>query len=480
MWRGRSALLSRFFAITTLVSLGLAAVWAGAPAVACAGTPTIGPVASAASAPASGAPDYSNSARWLSCDTTGALPVDIFYLYPTSYTATGTEPVICAVDDPGMIAGAADAFLRQATAFEPVGNVYAPYYRQADAADRAAMTPAEQVQCVAGAPTQDGIAAFDYYIKHYNAGRPYILVGHSLGSNVMANLLAQYMGKNPAVYKRMVAAYVVGYSITPTYLAQNPFLKFAQGADDTGVIVSWNTEGTFLSAPNPVTMPGGLAINPISWTRTEATATAEQNLGSELLDAAVAGAPPFLNPDGSIKQFMNVADARVDLARGVVVCTTVPEARLQFGFPEGVYHPFDYPFYYFDVRANAANRVQHFTAPTSVSRPSISPSRPTHRETSSFVAYLTPKAAARAGSTRLSFYRWDTKTVTRKVGSQRKRVRVGYWHLKTTRSMKASASGRLTAYYRLPRSGSWKVVAAYSGSTGYARSASISNYFSVR
>jgi hypothetical protein len=278
----------------------------------------------------------------------------------------------------------------------------------------------------------------------------------------------------------MVAAYVVGYSITPTYLRQNPFLKFAQGANDTGVIVSWNTEGTFLAAPNPVTLPGGLAINPITWTRTEATATAEQNLGSELLNPEVAGGPPFLNPDGTIKQFMNVADARVDLARGVVVCTTVPEARLQFGFPEGVYHPFDYPFYYFDVRTNAANRVQHFTAPTSVSRPAVTPSRPTHRKTSTFVAQLTPSAAARAGDSKLSFYRWDTKTVTRKVGGQFKRVRVGYWHLKATKSMKASASGYLTAYYRVPNSGSWKAVAAYAGSKGYARCTSTNTYFSVR
>ena len=44
----------------------------------------------------------------------------------------------------------------------------------------------------------------------------------------MINLMADYMKKNPEVYKRMIAAYVPGYSITPQYLAQNPELKFAE------------------------------------------------------------------------------------------------------------------------------------------------------------------------------------------------------------------------------------------------------------
>ena len=65
----------------------------------------------------------------------------------------------------------------------------------------------QQQSIVGGRPTSDAIAAFDYYIKHYNKGRRFILAGHSQGSNVMINLLAEYMKKNPKVYKRMIAAY---------------------------------------------------------------------------------------------------------------------------------------------------------------------------------------------------------------------------------------------------------------------------------
>jgi hypothetical protein len=311
---------------------------------------------------AAGTTDYTTRAHWLALPSKPLKRVDVFYLYPTAYTRAPGGPIICPVNDPAMMKGAQVAFQRQATAFSTFANVYAPYYRQADSAARAALPQAQQVKIVAGAPTLDGIAAFDYFIRHFNHGRPFILAGHSLGSNVLANLLAKYMKARPAVYKRMIAAYVVGYSITPRYLAQNPNLKFATGANDTGVIVSWNTEAPTVEGTNPVLLPGGLAINPITWTRTQTEATAKQNLGSIELNPATG--TPVLNSNGAIKRVMGLADARVDKAKGVVICSTVDPAKPPYytpgGFPTGVFHPFDYPLYFFDVRANAANRVERF------------------------------------------------------------------------------------------------------------------------
>ena len=310
--------------------------------------------------------DYANAAHWLSAPADPTRKVDVFYLYPTSYVkAAPGAPIVCPVDDPGMVKGAGVAFERQAWAFRTFANIYAPYYRQADAASRAALPQAQQDQIVAGAPTQDGIAAFDYYIRHFNHGRPFILAGHSLGSNVMANLLAKYMKARPGVYKRMVAAYVVGYSITPRYLSLHPFLKFATGASDTGVIISWNTEAPTVDGTNPVLLPGGLVINPITWTRKETEATAAQNLGSIELDPSTGGTP-MMNTHGTILRVMSLADARIDKAKGVVICTTIDPTVSPYytpgGFPQGVLHPFDYPFYFFDVRANATNRVTQYFA----------------------------------------------------------------------------------------------------------------------
>lgn len=42
------------------------------------------------------------------------------------------------------------------------------------------------------------------------------------------------MEAHPEYYERMVAAYVIGYSITSDFLKEQPYLKFVEGADDTG------------------------------------------------------------------------------------------------------------------------------------------------------------------------------------------------------------------------------------------------------
>jgi hypothetical protein len=51
------------------------------------------------------------------------------------------------------------------------------------------------------------------------------------------------------------------------------------------------------------------------------------------------------------------ADARVDLAKGALICST---ADASLGYGPGIFHIYDYAFYYFNLRANAANRIQKF------------------------------------------------------------------------------------------------------------------------
>lgn len=304
-------------------------------------------VACGSDGPAPVATDYSQASHWLKvpASTDQQLPVDIFYLYPTSWQSTdAVNPQVCDIDNASMLLNAPAALARQASAFATVGNIYAPYYRQDN------MSAIDREEVIAGIPTLDAVAAFDYYIKHYNNGRPYILAGHSQGSNVLSNLLAGYMKENPDVYIRMVAAYVVGYSVTPGYLKNNPHLKFATGPDDTGVIISYNTEAPDVAiGTNPVlsTTGIGLVINPISWSREEdlIPANDSRNLGTSI--------PPVLP----------YADARIDKVKGVLVCSIANENVMQSlssALPKGVYHSFDYLFYYYNLRANAANRVVKF------------------------------------------------------------------------------------------------------------------------
>lgn len=298
--------------------------------------------------------DYSDTSHWLS-NPKGNKPVDVFYVYPTAWhKVDSTEPNVCLVDHQMMLDGAASAYDRQATAFETSANVFAPFYRQADATYTLSLPEAERVGVISREPLTDVTAAFDYYIEHYNQGRPFILAGHSQGSNVIILLLADYLKRHDAVYKRMIAAYVIGYPVTQEYLDDNRHLKFAEGPDDTGVIISYNTQAPDVPAGgNPVVAANiGLVINPISWTRTEVPASAQESLGSYLP-----------GPDGHYVQVMNYADARVDLGKGVLLCSSVNEDALMpvtAVFGRGIYHSFDYPFYYFNIRQNAENRINKY------------------------------------------------------------------------------------------------------------------------
>lgn len=314
--------------------------------------------------------DYSKSENWLSLPAKTDLThnVDVFYVYPTEYFATTPEdPLIGPINDPGMVTGAKSAFQKQATAFETIGNIYAPYYRQADAIRVLSLPTIEDVYgVISGIPASDVTAAFDYYIQNYNNGRPFILASHSQGSTVVALLLQDYMKHHPLVYRRMIAAYAIGWTFNQDYFDQNPHLKFANGPDDTGVIISYNTQGPVFTGKNPVVFPGAMAINPITWTIGGELASAAQNLGSLRLNAS---GDVIIPVQADVKNFADAQITHIDADTSkvdpssntvVVLCSTVNPAKIDSKPFNGFYHNFDYPFYYEDIRVNAANRTARF------------------------------------------------------------------------------------------------------------------------
>ncbi len=294
--------------------------------------------------------DYSKSEHWLNIPDTD-YEVDIFYLYPTAWTRNEGEPYVCEIDNESMIAGAGLIYSGQATAFETVGNIYAPYYRQVDAVWVLEEPLLEGEKYFGGVPYTDAVAAFEYYLENYNNGKPFILAGHSQGSAVTKAIVKYYMSEHPEVYEKMIAAYVIGYFVTEDELKEYPHMKFAENADDTGVIVSWNVEAPG-TTENPLAPEGSISINPITWTRGDEHASAELNLGSEI----------FSRTEPHLTHMDKYADAQVHLERGIVICSTADVDTLAPGalFPRGVYHSQDYGFYYHNIRENAQNRAEKF------------------------------------------------------------------------------------------------------------------------
>ena len=155
----------------------------------------------------------------------------------------------------------------------------------------------------------------------------------------------------------MVAAYVIGFSITKEDLAACPYLKFASGENDTGVIVSWNTEGpknAEENAQNVVVLPNGISINPLNWKLDETYAPASENLGSLVHNEKT----------GELEIADIGADAQVNPARGVVVTNAKAEKlseeliaiAAEFFGPDGR-HANEYTFYYNNIKDNVAKRI---------------------------------------------------------------------------------------------------------------------------
>ncbi len=295
--------------------------------------------------------DYANTDNWLAINDTGK-DVDVIYFYPTTFTkASDDAPNVADIDDAGMRADAQRVLTLQASVFEEDCNIYAPYYRQVSAPYALSLSDEDSEALLSYSASQDPTAALDYYFKHYNNGKPFILAGHSQGSQVVITLLAGYMEEHPEYYKNMIAAYAIGYSVTEEYLLANPHLKFAEGADDTGIIVSYNTEGPGnKDKRNGVVKEGAISINPINWKRDETYAGISENKGSFVMGNVVEG----------------LADAKVDLERGVIVCESVDPSIYAIAAPGDLffgpesYHLHDYGLYYFNLRENVKERIAAF------------------------------------------------------------------------------------------------------------------------
>lgn len=296
--------------------------------------------------------DYSDSNNWLAVEDNGK-DVDVIYFYPTAFNKLSDDaPDVSDIDDAGMREEASVVYKLQATVFEDDCNIYAPFYRQVSAPYTLTLSEEDNAALMSYSASQDPASALDYYFENYNNGKPFILAGHSQGSQILTCILADYLSEHPEYYENMIAAYVIGYSVTEEYLATNTHLKFAQGADDVGVIISYNTEGPAnQGANNAVVREGAISINPINWKTDDTYASVSENLGS-------------LDVEGNLVE--GFADAKVDLERGVVICETAdPELYAiaapgdeLFG-PES-YHGNDYGLYYMNLRENVKLRIASF------------------------------------------------------------------------------------------------------------------------
>ena len=202
-------------------------------------------------------PDYSDTTQWYIADRGAA--VDVFYVVSTECSDYGNYHYADTRNDS----------IRALLYGEMVGvdqllagelNYYSPYYRQETMETYTADSLIDARMPLAYGDVRK---AFDYYLEHYNQGRPFILAGFSQGAMAVVDLLK---AMDDSTYSRLVAAYVIGYKVTDT----NAHIHPAQDSADLGVTICYNSVRDNSCAVPQLSDGNLVAINPVNW-RTDAT-----------------------------------------------------------------------------------------------------------------------------------------------------------------------------------------------------------------
>ena len=212
-------------------------------------------------------PDWSDAAAWYISQPSGdnAPAADIFYILPTCVWDWTTEDgQSCRYSDYTRT-DHIEAFLPSVELAEDIFaqgryGYYCPYYRQISL--NVWMDGEAAVEELFPLSMEDVSAAFDYYLDNYNEGRPFVLAGFSQGGKAVVELVKHLPA--PA-YKRMVAAYAIGYRVSDEELAQYPQLRPAVDSTGTGTIICYNSVAT-PEAACAVLSPSDICINPVNWT----------------------------------------------------------------------------------------------------------------------------------------------------------------------------------------------------------------------
>jgi hypothetical protein len=130
---------------------------------------------------------------------------DCFYVYPT----VSDQPTTLANR---QIDPEERSIARyQAARYSQRCRMFAPMYRQVTvtALDSGNTESPAQLKV----PLEDVTAAFKLYLRKYNHGRPFVLIGHSQGSFVLEQMIHNVIDRNAALRSRMVSAILLGGNV---------------------------------------------------------------------------------------------------------------------------------------------------------------------------------------------------------------------------------------------------------------------------
>ena len=163
--------------------------------------------------------------------------VDCFYVYPTVSDDDGTN------SDKSIDPEERSVALFQAARYSQHCRVFAPMYRQLTLA---ALFSGQPVSPEAAALAyRDVLEAWQTYLKKFNEGRGVVFIGHSQGSVVLRNLIAQEIDSRKSMRKRLVSALLFGGNV---FVAKRALVggDFAhipgcESSTQTGCVIAFST-----------------------------------------------------------------------------------------------------------------------------------------------------------------------------------------------------------------------------------------------
>lgn len=218
------------------------------------------------------APDYTDPLMWhiIKNDTDGS-GADVFYIPSTwEFDWTTADGAICHYADPSRADHRADMSIEiegVADYMADGNDFYSPFYRHITLDSWATLNEDTISRRYHDVAFQDVRAAFTLYLNEYNADRPFILAGFSQGGKSVVELL-KTLDENTR--GRMVAAYVMGYKVTPDDIASHPYITAATDSIDTGTVICYNSVSDVKYTKPVVAAPNAICINPVNW-KTDAT-----------------------------------------------------------------------------------------------------------------------------------------------------------------------------------------------------------------
>lgn len=294
---------------------------------------------------------YADVEEWVYFEVEEDSPVDLFIIPTTCGRNKGESYNLEYHDNAKLLRNFTGVVNMQIGIFGNNARTFSPlYYQGAMETYSLPLEEREPILAIAYADVRD---AFLYYLENVNEGRPFLLAGFSQSGDMCLRLLKEF-GKDKRVKKNLIACYALGWAMTEEEHEAYPYLKFAKGETDTGVIISFCTEAPEIEkAFNVARDEKMLSINPLNWRTDDTFADKSLNKGA-----------CFTNYSAEItKEIPEFTGAYLDRKRGTLKVTDIehPEDYPGNEFcPEGVYHLYDYQFFFRNLEENVQRRTEAF------------------------------------------------------------------------------------------------------------------------